>query len=252
MGRIVNSQERETEILDCLIDSYIKESKPISSGYLQERYGLPYSSATIRNVLVSLEDKGLILHLHTSSGRVPTQEGFKRYVARLLQEGITKDYPIVSNFSLFEESDIEEAVHYALDILAQESGYTSLVALSEKRQGLRGDERVFLHGTRFIFNQPEFGDIMRLRNIFYALEVRINELQDLLLRSFDEQVKILIGDEIGLDEIIDCSLVVSGAKTEDVTFSLGLLGPMRMDYARASSCLYTIRKQLEKIIEDFV
>ncbi|UCG35428.1 MAG: hypothetical protein JSW17_01105 [Candidatus Omnitrophota bacterium] len=252
MGRIINSRERETEILDCLIESYIQESKPISSAYLQKRYSLPYSSATIRNVMVSLEDRGLISHVHTSSGRVPTQEGFRRYVGRLMDEDITKGYPVASNLSLIAESGIEEAIHHTLDILAQESGYTSLVAFTEKSSGLGGEEKVFMQGTRFIFNQPEFGDIMRLRNLFYALEVRISELQDLLLRSFDERVRILIGDEIGLDEIEDCSLVVSGARKQDVTFSLGLLGPMRMNYSKASSCLYTIKNQLEKIIEDFV
>ena len=249
MVRIANSKERETEILDRLIESYIQESHPISSGYLQQKYNLPYSSATIRNVMVSLEDKGLIFHVHTSSGRVPTQEGFRRYVEHLMYEKTMSDYPVSLTRETGGEPGIEETIHHTLDVLAEESGYTSLFAFAERRPG-SGDNKVFFHGMRFIFNQPEFADIIRLKNLFYTLEVKINQLQDLLLRSFDDRVNILIGDELGLEEIADCALVISGAREQDLTFSLGLLGPMRMDYTKASSCLYSIKNQLKKIIEE--
>ena len=49
----------------------------------------------------------------------------------------------------------------------------------------------------------------------------------------DSKIKILIGDDIGFQEISDCSLVVSGVRDKDLSFALGVLGPVRMDYRKA-------------------
>jgi heat-inducible transcriptional repressor len=130
-----------------------------------------------------------------------------------------------------------------LDILAENSGYASFLAVSGK------NDRLFFRGARFILEQPEFEDIQRLKNLFYALEVKICQLQDLLFHCFNENVKILIGDEIGFEEISDCSLVVSGSQQKNLSFALALLGPMRMDYTKAASYLCSIKRQLREAIE---
>jgi heat-inducible transcriptional repressor len=128
------------------------------------------------------------------------------------------------------------------------SGYASLVAVSESLDEAGGDEKVFFRGARFILEQPEFEDISRLKNLFYTLEVKMTKLQVLLFHCLDEKVKILIGDDIGFEEISDCSLVVSGSRERKISFALALLGPMRMDYIKASTCLYSIKNQLKKFI----
>jgi transcriptional regulator of heat shock response len=246
MVKFVDSREREVEILDLVVKSYINESKPISSSYLCEKYNLAYSSATVRNVMEVLEKKGFLSHIHTSSGRIPTQEGFKYYVEHLKEFDFIKNYPVTLDFYAHEISDIEEGINYTLEVLAEVSGYTSLIALSGK------DERFFFRGARFILEQPEFEDIHQLRNVFYALEVKISQLQDLLFHYLDENVKILIGDEIGFEEISGCSLMVSGSRQKELSFALALLGPMRMNYVKAASCLYSIKNGLKKAIEGLV
>jgi len=97
--------------------------------------------------------------------------------------------------------------------------------------------------------RSEFEDIEKLKNLFYALEVKINELQELLFRCIDEELKILIGDEIGFDEISECSLLVSGFKERDFSLALALLGPMRMNYIKAAASLYSIKYKLEDRIK---
>ncbi len=229
-----------------VVDSYIKESRPISSGYLCNKYNLKYSSATIRNILFSLEQQGFLLHTHTSSGRVPTKDGFKYYVSNLKEEDIIKDNPLGLDDYVSRSTTMTEVIDHTLDTLTRFSGYTSLVAVSGKDYGL------FFKGMRFILEQPEFGDIECLRNIFHTLEVRMDELQDLLFKCIGEKIQILIGDDIGFNEISKCSLVVYGICEDNIQVAIALLGPMRMDYLRAASCLYSVRSQLGNFVEEFV
>jgi transcriptional regulator of heat shock response len=189
----------------------------------------------------ALEEKGFLSHLHTSSGRVPTKKGFKCYVERLNEADLVSDYATEANFSEMVERDGQGIVG-ALDILAQSSGYASFLAVSGK------GNQLFFSGTRFILEQPEFEDISRLKNVFYALEVKMQKLQELLLNYFDERLKILIGDDIGFEEISDCSLVVCGSGEDKILFTLALLGPMRMDYIKAVTCLCSVKGQLKDII----
>jgi transcriptional regulator of heat shock response len=245
MSKGLDSKEREEEILALVVESYIRKSTPVSSTYLCDTYHLPYSSATVRNVMEALEKNGFLSHIHTSSGRVPTQEGFKYYVGHLQEEDFLKEeYPISLDFSSL--GDVDEVINYSLDILAEISGYTSLVAVAGK------DVKIILKGARFILQQPEFEDINRLRNLFYALEVKINQLQNLLFNYVDEKIKILIGDDIGFEDISECSLIISGSREKKLSFSLGLLGPMRMDYVKGVSCLYAIKNQLSKVIGELL
>ncbi len=243
MVKAVNTKERESEILNLLVEAYIKETKPISSQRLCEKYKLPYSSATVRNVLETLEKKGFLSHIHTSSGRVPTTKGFKYYVECLKQEEMEKNYPMQLQFYK-RIADRGQVINNALDVLAENSGYASFLAISGQ------NHKLFFRGTRFILEQPEFENIERLKSVFYTLEVKLNQIEELLLNYFDEQMKILVGDEIGFEDIADCSLVVSGSGEKKILYSLALLGPIRMDYIRAASCINSVKNQLEEIIEE--
>ncbi|HZM15332.1 MAG TPA: heat-inducible transcriptional repressor HrcA [Candidatus Krumholzibacteria bacterium] len=72
--------ERERTVLAALVELFVRDAGPVSSGHLQEIIGLGVSSATIRNVLQRLEEKGLLHQPHTSAGRVPTRDGYRVYV----------------------------------------------------------------------------------------------------------------------------------------------------------------------------
>ena len=246
MVRLSDNKEREEEFLSLIVESYIKESKPISSAFLCNRYNLNCSSATIRNVMVALEKQGFLSHIYTSSGRVPTQDGFKRYVDSLKKEDIVKYTPLNIDFCSLTNCTIEVLINYTLEVLTEFSGYTSLIALSGK------NGRLFFKGVRCILDQPEFEDIERLKHIIYALEVRMSDIQDLLFSCIDDEVKIVIGDDIGFSEISDCSLVISGLKEKDVEFAIALLGPIRMNYMKATACLNSVREQLEVIVDNFL
>jgi len=244
MVRHVDFNERSEEILDLVVESYIEETKPIGSAYLCRKHKLPYSSATVRNVLENLEREGFLSHVHTSSGRVPTKKGFKRYVERLKEKEVIDSHPMDLSHYHPPHDRVESTINYTLDALAEISGYTSMLVLSNP-----SEEKIFFRGTRYMLAQPEFENIQRVRNLLYALEVHIDQLQHLLAHSFSEQVQILIGDEIGFGQIRDCSLVVSGTRERGTNLTLGILGPMRMDYERAISAIYSMRIEMLKALE---
>lgn len=76
--------KRKEKILKAVVESNIKSGEPVSSKSIQQDYLSDISSATIRNELMSLEELGLLTHIHTSSGRVPTADGYKKYVEDLM------------------------------------------------------------------------------------------------------------------------------------------------------------------------
>ncbi len=83
--RNIELTNRERQVLQALIDHYIKTAKPVGSRTLETHYKLGISAATIRNTMADLEEKGLITNLHQSSGRIPTDNGYRVYVDNLLK-----------------------------------------------------------------------------------------------------------------------------------------------------------------------
>jgi heat-inducible transcriptional repressor len=75
---------RSQEILRAVIEEYVTSAAPVGSHALVERYRLGVSSATVRSVLAELEAAGLLMHPHTSAGRVPTEQGYRYYVESIV------------------------------------------------------------------------------------------------------------------------------------------------------------------------
>jgi heat-inducible transcriptional repressor len=75
---------RQKQVLTALVDHYIVRAEPVSSSLLSQSAVLRASSATIRNTLADLEERGLVEQPHTSSGRLPTDRGYRTYVDELM------------------------------------------------------------------------------------------------------------------------------------------------------------------------
>ena len=86
---------RQSELLKLIIEEYIKTAKPVSSKSLCDT--LNCSSATVRSEMSNLEELGLLEKTHTSSGRVPSEKGYRYYVDYLMQhDEIKKEAMFVS------------------------------------------------------------------------------------------------------------------------------------------------------------
>lgn len=77
------SEPRKLEVLRAIVEDYVHSREPVGSKALVERHHLGVSSATIRNDMAALEDEGLITAPHTSSGRIPTDKGYRLFVDQI-------------------------------------------------------------------------------------------------------------------------------------------------------------------------
>lgn len=75
---------RSQAILRAVIEEYVTTAAPVGSHALVERYRLDVSSATVRAILAELEAGGLLMHPHTSAGRIPTEQGYRYYVESIV------------------------------------------------------------------------------------------------------------------------------------------------------------------------
>lgn len=122
--------ERKIKILQAIINDYITTGEPVGSRTIAKRYDLGVGSATIRNEMADLEEMGFLEQLHTSSGRVPSNKGYRLYVDTLmetksltLEEEIQiKDYII--NSARFE---VDKIVQRACMLLSELTNLTSVI-----------------------------------------------------------------------------------------------------------------------------
>ena len=77
--------DRKRRILHAIVDYYLDSAEPIASKIIADLDGLDLSSATIRNEMAEMEEMGLIEKPHTSSGRIPSDLGYRYYVDALME-----------------------------------------------------------------------------------------------------------------------------------------------------------------------
>ncbi|WP_026554941.1 heat-inducible transcriptional repressor HrcA [Arthrobacter sp. 35W] len=77
------SEPRRLEVLRAIVEDYVHSREPVGSKALVDRHHLGVSSATIRNDMAALEEEGLIAAPHTSSGRIPTDKGYRLFVDQI-------------------------------------------------------------------------------------------------------------------------------------------------------------------------
>ncbi len=121
--------DRQKFLLTLVIHEYIRMAAPVGSSHLVERYHLEMSSATVRNELAALTERGYLRQPHTSAGRIPTEEGYRYFVSRLVQD---KDLPdptrrMISHQFYQSRNDVDEWMRLAASVLANQSRAVSLV-----------------------------------------------------------------------------------------------------------------------------
>lgn len=121
--------ERQKIILSLVIHEYSRTATPVGSQVLVSRYNLDMSSATVRNELAELTERGLLRQPHTSAGRVPTEEGYRFFVSRLTRAAELPDNTrrTISHQFYQMRNDVEQWVRLAASVLAYQSRAASVV-----------------------------------------------------------------------------------------------------------------------------
>ncbi len=118
---------RQENILKSIVESYIKTVKPVGSKSLCKK--LNCSSATIRNEMAKLEEAGLLEKNHISSGRIPSEAGYKYYVEHLMKPKELTGEDVLKLQTIFQNHELQlsDAINKCVEIISEMTNYTSIV-----------------------------------------------------------------------------------------------------------------------------
>ncbi len=121
--------DRQVLIFQVIVDDFIRSAQPIGSRSLSKKEEISFSSATIRNEMADLEEMGFIEKTHTSSGRIPSEKGYRYYVDHLLSPPVLETGDVTMVKSIFAERiyELEKIVQKSARILSELTNYTSIV-----------------------------------------------------------------------------------------------------------------------------
>jgi len=119
--------QRQQELLQRVVEEYVSTGQPVGSKTLVERGSLAVSSSTVRNDLAELERRGLMMHPHTSAGRVPTEAGYRLYVDELLLRPESRPDAIGLGLPA-ARAEVEEALQATTEVLSQVTRLLALVS----------------------------------------------------------------------------------------------------------------------------
>jgi heat-inducible transcriptional repressor len=121
-----NLDNRKKKILQAIVEEYIETAEPVSSGNLVKE--LDCSSATIRNEMAELESIGFLEKTHTSSGRIPSQKGYRYYVDQLVRDDnlTQQEMEIIRQRLETKVNGLEELVRIATTTLSEITHYTTV------------------------------------------------------------------------------------------------------------------------------
>lgn len=231
---------RQEKILAAVVEEYTQTAIPVGSSVLVEKYELGVSSATIRNDMVELEEKGFLHQPHISAGRIPTDKGYRYFVEEVMGD---KELSKVDQQKLQKEFLKLKAQNTRLTRTTAKllSHFSGSFAVS----GLMDKEDFADFGMKELMEQPEFREMDDLCRLAETLDY-IDETFDKLVAEIKEgETKIYIGEENPISGTSNCSMIVAPYKTESGEKGiLALIGPKRMKYAKNKSILEYMKKVL--------
>ena len=231
--------QRAQILLKTLVERYISEGHPVGSRSLSKFSGLDLSPATIRNVMADLEEMGFVTSPHTSSGRVPTPQGYRLFVDSLLvvkpldsieihhlEDQLPPNNP--SGLINMASQLLSELTHFAGVVATPKRSstvfrYIEFMTLSEKRVLLiivtpEGDVQNRVLFTDRIYTQTELVEAANLINQNYAgcalSEVRSRLKNELKKLHCDMTNLMTAAIEAGSEAIIESNetMVVTGER----------------------------------------
>ena len=120
---------RQLQILQVIVDDFVTSAQPVGSRQISKKEGITFSSATIRNEMADLEELGFLEKTHTSSGRVPSQKGYRYYVDNLLEPQAIAQEEIHRIQSIFTSQllESEQLIKQSAAILSELTTYTTIL-----------------------------------------------------------------------------------------------------------------------------
>ncbi|AXV42256.1 heat-inducible transcriptional repressor HrcA [Staphylococcus warneri] len=194
--------DRQLSILNAIVEDYVDYGQPIGSKTLIDRHNLNVSPATIRNEMKQLEDMNFIEKVHTSSGRSPSELGFRYYVNQLLEQTSHQNSNKIQRLNqLMVENhyDTSSALSYFANELSMMSQYATLVVRPNHNQDIINNIHLIRANTHLVIMVIVFSS-GHVENVHLTSELpltndELNKISNFLSQQYDEIVKGQI-DEI--------------------------------------------------------
>lgn len=215
--------ERSATILLHAVETYILTGRPAGSSLLQERTGLPVSTATIRAALHELDAAGYLHQPHTSAGRIPTDQGYRYYVDRTSSpHARSARRQLLRAYQQAARRHVQQAAALAHAIAAQ----TRAFCLA----GTAPQGTVTQTGMTYLMAGTTEEDLEVLRELSACMD-RAEELIDRFAADAGNTTRVYIGRENPFISASHTSLVVRAvAGANGRATVLTIMGPKRMPY----------------------
>ncbi len=236
--------QRQIAILIAVIEQYAEVAVPVGSVTLAKLFNV--SSATIRNEMARLEDMGLLMQPHSSSGRIPTDAGYRFYVNGLADKNATQP-PMPAKSTKVLEARIQpkqngradKTIRSAVDVLVELTHNLGLATI--------GDE-LYINGMGNLFSHPEFFEGKQVQ----AVAGLLDNLEPWLREAApNEPINVYIGSENPIGKSSGASLIISKfcSPYSDQSY-IGVLGPTRQSYEKVMRLVHHAGRMLEESLNE--
>jgi len=229
--------ERQLRILSAIIEEYVQTALPVASRTLVNKYAFSVSPATIRNDMVLLESEKLLRQPHTSAGRVPTEEGYRVYLETFVKSSKSNRASTQMQRAMDENESPQQLLKKMAQCLTLLSGETAVASLDTSPNS----KWSHYSGISKLFEKPDFRDVQTLRVLSTVIDGFDQTLRD-IFGDIDDEVNIWIGGQNPFGEQV-ATMMVKYQLPNGMIGTLGLIGPMRMDYEK-NICLLEQAKEL--------
>ncbi len=189
--------ERQILVLKAIVEEFVQTAQPVGSRILSKKEELNFSAATIRNDMADLEDLGFIEKTHTSSGRVPSQKGYRYYVDFIVNQEPIETTPEVGIFKQLlgqKQFERETTIKEAVKLLSSLTNYTSiLLGPSRDYSRVKKIQFVPISERQAVFVLITDQGHVESRTITLPTNIDINRMES-IIKALDE---LLVGEYIG-------------------------------------------------------
>jgi len=195
---------RMVDILRAIVDEFVASAEPVGSKTLVDKYKLPYSSATIRNDMATLENMGYLEKPHTSAGRIPSNLGYQYYCEHLLKKDMDEEVK-GALLNIFDKNNmnIEDAIKQSCKIVSDMTNLASgMLGPNAKNQTLEHirvfqiDEKtavcVFITNTGYTENKTfNFQEAVSVEDIQTCTDILDDRLKGTPIHDLPEKLELL-------------------------------------------------------------
>ncbi len=196
--------ERKKQILKAIVEAHIMGGEPVGSKYIVENRQLSCSSATIRNEMSELEEMGYLEKPHTSSGRVPSEQGYRFYVDSLLQHYAmtANEVAQINHLLKAKMSELDQILETASKLASNITNYTGFAVKPKlTSHTVSKFELVGIDEKTLLLIMITARGVVKTKKLAYESEFSHDSLA-MLTVALNEDISGLGGSEITLPTLI--------------------------------------------------